>query len=438
VTGGSWRHPQNDALNFLSIDHWTTLARTLENAGFDFLFFADSYGYPILADAVIDTAVREAVNFPQADPIVLASAVAAVTDRLGIVVTSSTTAERPQAVARRYATLDNLTAGRVGWNIVTGSGQAASARLFGESMVAHDRRYEIADDHVQVALKLWEGSWEEGALVADKESGIYADPKKVHEIVHEGEHHRAHGLLTVPPSPQRTPVLFQAGTSGKGRNFAARYAEAVFLAGGDPAHVAGHIADIKRLATESGRDAESLTFLVGAGFILAPSEEEARAKQEILLSFSTTEAAATAYAYLTGIDLLARDPDAPLGGVRTEQGQSSVERFTKAAAGPTVAEILEDYRVNGVNGTTFTGAPHSVADRMEEFLAVTGADGFLVQPFTTPQTFDDFAELLVPVLRERGLLADAPAGTTLRERLYAPGMRHLPADHPGSALRAVD
>lgn len=437
MTNGSWRHPDNTAVDYLDIEHWTRLATKLDEAAFDFIFFADAYSYPILDDRVIPGAIAEAINFPQADPIVIISAMAAVTSRLGFVVTSSTTVERPQIIARRYATLDNFTKGRLGWNIVTGSGQAASARLFGEEMIAHDERYRIAEDHVQLTLKFWEGSWEEGALLKDKDARVFADPAKVHEIEHHGPYFTAHGLLTVPPSPQRTPLLLQAGTSGPGRAFAAQYAESVFLAGGDPAHVAANIADIRRLAVEFGRTADSIKFLVGASFITAPSEAEAQAKREEMLALATTEAAGVAYAYFTGIDLLSMDPDAPLGDVRTEQGQSSVDRFAGdgAAPAPTVREILEDYRRNGVNGSTFVGDPESVADQIEVFVEATGADGFLIQPYLTPTTYDDFIDLLLPVLRRRGLARPEAAGDTLREHLFGAGHAHLPPDHPGAALR---
>ncbi|CCH86939.1 Monoxygenase [Modestobacter italicus] len=432
VTGGSWRHPDDTSAAYLTIEHWTGLARRFEDAGLDFLFLADSYGYPTLHDRVIDLAVADAINFPAADPVVLVSAIAAATSRLGVVVTASTTVDKPQVLARRFATLDHLTRGRIGWNIVTGAAQASSARLFGEQMMPHDERYAMAEDSVQLALKLWETSWEDDALRLDKAGGVHADPAKVHEIDHEGPYFRAHGLLTVPPSPQRTPLLFQAGTSGRGRDFAATYAESVFLAGGDPDHVAANIADIRRRAVGYGREPDAIKFLVGAMFVTAPTEAAAQAERQRMLDLSTLENAAAAYAFFTGLDLLAMDLDGPLTG-RTQQGQSSVDRFTGANGAPvaTVRQVLEDHRRNGVNGTVFVGEPEHVVDQAEAFVQRTGADGFLVQPYVTPGTYDDLIDLVLPVMRARGLAKEAYEGATLRAHLFGAGRDRLPASHVG-------
>lgn len=437
VTVGSWAHPDNEApLNFLDIDHWTRLAARFEEAKIDFIFFADAYSYATLDGAVIPNSLEDAVNSPNGDPMTIVSALAAATENLGFVVTSSTTVEKPQQVARRYGTLDHFTKGRIGWNIVTGSGQAASAKLFGEEMIAHDRRYEMAEDHVQLSLKLWEGSWEEDALRIDKEARVYADPAKVHEIDHDGPFFKAHGMLAVPPSPQRTPMLLQAGTSRQGKALAAKYAEMVFLAGGDPAHVAANIRDIRRLAVEQGRSADDIKFVIGALFVVAPTHEEAVAKREEMLSLTTIEGAATAYAYYTGIDLLKYDLDSPLPkDMTTEQGRSSVERFLGENA-PTVREILDDYRRNGVNGTAFVGDPVEVADQVQAFVEQTDADGFLVQPYLTPGTYDDFIDLLLPQLRARGLAKIDYQGRTLREHVFGEGRARLEAPHPAAAYRA--
>ncbi|GAA1001727.1 NtaA/DmoA family FMN-dependent monooxygenase [Subtercola frigoramans] len=433
---GSWRHPENTAPDYLDVDHWVSLGKKLDAAGFDFLFFADAYGSPDTDDRFFDIRIKDA-GIGAADPLVVVSAIAAATSKLGIVVTASTTTEKPQSLTRRYATLDHLTKGRIGWNIVTGSGQAASARLFGEAMIPHDERYLIAEDHIQLSLKLWEQSWDDGAILLDRAAGVYADPSKIHDIHHDGPYFKADGFLTVPPSPQRTPLLLQAGTSGPGRDFAAKYAEAVFLAGGDAKHVAANIADIRERAERYGRPADSIKFLVGVGFITAPTTEEAQAKRGEMLSFSTVESAAAFYATLTGIDLLALDRTKPLGDVKTEQGQSGVERFSGADGVPpaTVGEILEDYRRNGVNGSIFVGDPSTVADQIEEFIELTGADGFAIQPYLVPGTYDDFIELLIPELRSRGLMREQPEGSTLREHLFGEGRKRLPREHAGAQLQ---
>ncbi|GAA0993703.1 NtaA/DmoA family FMN-dependent monooxygenase [Subtercola frigoramans] len=435
--GGAWRLPGNTSTEFLDLDHWITMAMRLDEAGVDFLFFADDYAYPIMNGQVIDVAIKEALLFPKADPVTLLSALAAVTTKLGLVVTSSTTIEKPQALAKRFATLDHLSKGRIGWNVVTGAGQNSSAKLFGEKMIPHDERYALAEDHLQLAMKLWQGSWEDGALKVDKENNVYADPSMVHEIEHDGPYFQAHGLLTVPPSPQRTPVLFQAGTSTKGRDLASRYAEAVFLAA-EPDMMAEQIADLRARAVSHGRAPDAIKFLIAGTFITAETEEEALALRERMIGFNTLEGAAAAYAFFTGLDLLSMELDKPLSTVKTEQGRTNVERFAgeNGKPAPTVREILEEFRRNGVMGQPFIGTPAQVVDQAKAVIAQTGADGFLVQP-GPDGTYDDFIDLLMPVMRERGLIAPpASAGTTLRERIFGAGQKRLPHDHPGAQYLA--
>jgi FMN-dependent oxidoreductase (nitrilotriacetate monooxygenase family) len=438
TVGSAWQHPRDTSANFTKLSHWTDLAKKFESAKLDFLFLADSYGFPALDGELLDASVREGRGIPHGDPMPLITAVAAVTEKLGFIVTTSTTVEPPAANARRFATLDHFTDGRIGWNIVTGSSGATAAALMGKELIAHDLRYDMADDYVDVNLTLWEGSWEDDALVLDKESGVYADPGKVHLVHHDGPYFRTDGILNLPPSPQRTPLLVQAGASGRGREFAGRNAEAVFVGGGEPATVAANIAGIRESAVAAGRSPESIKILVGALFITAPSSEEAWAKHAEMLAMSTPEGAAAIYAGNTGVDLLALDPDKPIAQTRTEMGQSNLERYLgkDGKPAPLVRDILENFRRTGINGSVFVGDPHEVADQIEEFVQQTGADGFLIQPHMTPDTYDDLIELLLPVLRERGLARDDYQGSTLRERLFGEGNTHLPADHRGYAFRA--
>lgn len=436
TTMGQWRLPGNTSTDFLDLQHWVTMAKRLDAAGVDFLFLADDYAYPVVDEHVVPRAIERAIQFPKADPVVLLSALALATERLGLVATVSTTIEKPQVVARRFATLDHLTGGRLGWNVVTGAGQNASALLFDEPLIPHDERYARAEEHLRLAMELWEGCWEDDALVEDRESGTYADASKVHEIDRHGRWHGARGVLTVPPSPQRTPLLFQAGASSSGRGFAADYAEAVFLAS-EPAATAAQIASVRDLLETNGRGRDSVVFLSAGTFVVAPTEEEALAKRAAQSGFWTLEDAAAAYAFFTGLDLLSMDLDGPLTTTRTETGRTNVERFSGANGAPalTVRQILEEFRRNSVMGAPFVGDPVQVVDQAEAFLAETGADGFLVQPDPTG-TFDDFLDLVLPEMRRRGLVAEpdaAPAGPTLRERMF--GHAHLPDSHPGAGFR---
>ncbi|KAA9133807.1 NtaA/DmoA family FMN-dependent monooxygenase [Microbacterium caowuchunii] len=433
---GAWRLPENTSTSFLDVDHWVRMARSLEAAGVDFLFFADDYGYPVVDDAIPDAALRTAAQFPKGDPMAVLPALATVTEKLGLVVTLSTTVEKPPMVARKMATLDHITRGRIGWNIVTGAGQNASARLFGIPLIEHDKRYEIAADHVDLSLKLWEGCWDEGGLVVDRERPMFADPERVREIEHHGPHFDAKGVLTIPPGPQRTPTLFQAGTSAPGRDLAARYAEAVFLAA-EPEAMAEQIADIRRRAEAYGRDPRSIKCLVAGTFYVAETEEEAlriRARQS---STRSLEEAAALYAFYTGLDLSGMDPEKPLdpkAGL-TQTGRTNVERFLGPNA-PTVREILEEFQRNSVMGAPYIGTPEQVVDEAAAVIERIDADGFLVQPDHTG-TFESFTALVMPEMRRRGLVApiEQPA-MTLRERLGGGGP-HLAPEHPGAAYRSV-
>ncbi|PZU40545.1 MAG: LLM class flavin-dependent oxidoreductase [Microbacterium sp.] len=431
---GAWKLPENTAVDFLDLDHWLTMARRCEAAGVDFLFFADDYGYPVVGDGIPAVALRGGVQFPKADPTMILPALAAVTEKLGLVTTLSTTIEKPPMVARKMATLDHMTNGRIGWNIVTGAGQNASARLFGLPMTEHDLRYEIAADHVDLSLKLWEGCWDADGLVIDREAGVFADPQKVREIVHDGPHFSSRGILTVPPGPQRTPMLFQAGTSGPGRDLAAKYAEAVFLAAEVPA-LTEQIADIRRRAEEYGRDPRSIKCLIAGTFVVAETEGEARALRERQTATRTLEDAAASYAFFTGLDLSSMDPDKPLDpeAALTQTGRTNVERFLGPDA-PTVREILEEFQRNSVMGAPFIGDAAQVVDQAQQVIDATDADGFLVQPDHTG-TFDSFIDLVMPVLRARGLVDADQAATTLRERLLGTGTAHLAPEHPGAAYR---
>jgi FMN-dependent oxidoreductase (nitrilotriacetate monooxygenase family) len=415
------------------------MAQRCDKAGVDFLFFADDYGYPVVNGQIPDQALKSAIQFPKADPSVLLSALATVTTDLGLVVTLSTQVEKPPMVARKMATLDNLTHGRIGWNIVTGAGQNASARLFGTPLTDHDQRYAIADDHVDLCLKLWEGCWDDAGLVCDGTAGYYADPQHVREISHDGPYFSSQGILTVPPGPQRFPVLFQAGASAPGRNLAAKYAEAVFVAAELPA-LKTQIADIRAQAGRFGRDGADIRCLMAGTFIVAETEDAAREIRERQNATKSLADAAAAYAFFTGLDLSKMDPDKPLdpSAAETQTGRTNVERFLGPDA-PTVREILEEFQKNHVMGTPFIGTPEQVVDLAEEAMEFTGADGFLVQPDHTG-TFDSFLDLVMPELRRRGHIQkhgtvgqDRPL--TLRQRLTDAESSWLDPTHPGSNYR---
>lgn len=442
----SWPHPRSDSLRFHELEHWIHIAQVLDRAGFDFLFFADGYGFPSIDGDLPDLAVRGGINFPALDPALIIPTLAHLTERLGFVVTSSTGLDHPVQTARRFATLDHLTGGRIGWNIVTGASQNTVAELFGHSeMTGHDARYDQADEYVDLALTLWEGCWEDDALIGDKAGGVFADPAKLHRISYEGTHFRSSGYFTVDPSPQRTPVLFQAGTSARGRAYAARNAECVFVQGTTVEQTRANVADIRARAAENGRDPQGIRVMVGVTVTVAATHEAAVALRREFDELQTDEVVAVLYAGNTGIDLLSLDPTLPLSqlqdgaGPAGQMGQSNIDRFlgTDGRPAPTVREILDQLKGRGTRGFQVVGSATEVADQLEQLMDDTDLDGFLLEPIFDPADLEDFATLVVPELRRRGRMPAAPGTGTLREQLTGTDDPHLAGAHPGARFRVT-
>lgn len=436
--GNSWHHPRGDTKDFASLGFWQELVRTVEAAGFDFFFMAEAIGYPMNDDGEVPEAViREAVQFPVHDPIAIVSAIAATVPRIGIVVTASTTAQRPLLNARTFTTLDHLTDGRVGWNIVTSDNHQAMVRLLdlGE-LTPHDERYARAEEFVELQLQLWEGAWEDGAVLADKATRTFADPAKVHRIRHEGQYFTFDGYFQATPSPQRTPTLFQAGTSPAGTSFAAKYAECVFTQDREAPRLAKAVAGLRAKAVAAGRPADSIKIVNGASFVVADTEEEAARLRDELNTTPTRAAAAALFLGWSGVDLAAVHPDTSLDDLTTEVGRTMLDLW-RNPDGPsrTVGEVL-DLLPSTIGGVKFTGTPESIADQVAAFVAETDIDGFLVENwYGGAEGYVDFIEQVMPVLRERGLLPAQPRSGSVREMLTGTPTPRLPAWHPGLRYR---
>jgi len=433
LTPGIWTHPEQNRIYFNSIDYWVEIAKLLERGKFDFMFFADTYSYPKKNP---ELAFREAGGAPGNDPMLLIPALAMVTEHLAFTMTTSTTYETPVANSRRFSTLDHLTKGRIGWNVVTTSNPTA-ADLFGRTdFLPHDERYDMADDFLEASYKLWEGCWEDDAVVIDREKRVFTDPAKVHLVVHEGKYFKLRGYHTPSPSPQRTPVIFQAGSSERGRIFAAQHAEGVFLKAPTTAVLREQVADIRRRAREIGRDPASLKVFTGLSVVTAPTREEAQRKYASYLSHQSRESALAAYASVTGIDLTKLDPESYFENVHTEMGQTHTDRFTKYS--PTkkkVREVIDDFLQKGFRGLTVVGSPEEVADQIQAWVEETDVDGFNLEPYVLPGTYTDFIDLVVPILQQRGLFKKDYAPGTFREKLFGPGGARLPASHPAAVFR---
>nr|WP_246315655.1 NtaA/DmoA family FMN-dependent monooxygenase [Kineococcus aurantiacus] len=434
----TWHHPRGDTSGFATLGFWQDLARRLDEAGFDFLFLAEAIGYPMDdAGDVPEAVIREAVQFPVHDPLALVAGLVSAAPRIGFVATASTTAQQPLLNARTFTTLDHLTDGRVGWNIVTSDNQQALVRLLGRRDVTpHDERYRRAAEFVDLNLRLWQEAWEDGAVRADKAARVFADPAKVHRITHEGEYFSFDGYFPATPSPQRTPTLFQAGTSAAGTAFAARYAECVFTQDREPARLAATVARLRARAAEAGRPADSIKVVNGASFVIAPTREEAARRRAELDATPTREATAALFLGWSGVDLTALDPRAGLDDVSTEVGHTMLSLWRNAdGTSPTVGEVL-DSLPSTFGGVRFTGTAESVADDVQALVEQTDVDGFLVENwYGGYEGYREFVEDLAPVLRARGLLPARPRSGTLRQMLT--GEDSLPGWHPGAARPVV-
>jgi FMN-dependent oxidoreductase (nitrilotriacetate monooxygenase family) len=419
---GLWAHPENQTYRYKDLNYWVDLAKLLDRGGFDLLFLADSYGYPVLNGSTPDVAFEQAVEIPKNDPMLLLPAMASHTDQLSFAITTSTTFEHPYANARRLATLDHLTGGRLGWNVVTTS-SAVVCELFGRAPVPHDERYAMAQDFLDVTYKLLESSWEDDAVLADKAARLYADASLIHPIEHDGPYFSVSGYFNCEPSPQRTPVILQAGASPAGRRFAGANAEVSFLQGKDAAMLRGQVDDLRAAAVAAGREPDAIKGISGLSVVTAPSRAQAEERLEEYLSWIDPEAARTYYASMTGIDLKSLDPNASFADVRTEGGRTQVDRYRDN----TVAEATADFLRRGMRELIVVGTPDEVADEIAALADYTGLNGFNVTPFVSPGSYVEFIDDVVPQLRRRGLLPTEPRRGTLRERIFGQGAVRRPA-----------
>jgi len=428
----TWRYPLNERHLFDELAYWLEIARVCEEAQFDFLFLADAWGWAELDGRRPDICTTESLDLPRLDPAVVAAALIPSTQRLGLVITASTLLEQPYALARRLASLDHLSGGRLGWNIVTTGTADTAVQAFGVPMVAHDERYEMAEDFMELVYKLWEGAWEPDALEKDK-AFRFADPAKVHRIEHDGPYFRSHGYGNTSYSPQGTPVLFQAGTSPAGRAFAGRHAEAAFLGGGSAAVQAEQTKAIRAEAVRAGRRPDAVKVMTSFDCVVAPTREAAIAKHDAILASQNPDVAVASYAMFTGLDLSSYDPGTPMTDLRTELSQTQVTRF----AGMTVGQVLEEWAAHGVGAAPLVGSAQDVADHLCSLADEADLDGILLHPQVQPASTIDFVELVLPILRDRGVAPAPGPSATLRQRLFGHTAPTLPADHPGAAHRAT-
>ncbi|MGR9089139.1 MAG: LLM class flavin-dependent oxidoreductase [Gammaproteobacteria bacterium] len=424
---GLWRRPDTRQLDYASLDPWVELATLLERAKFDSLFLADVSGVYDNYKGSAETAIREAMQIPVNDPSLLIPAMAHATEHLGFAFTGSILAEHPFNFARRASTLDHLTNGRVAWNIVTSYLPSAAQNLGFDDLPRHDDRYDRGDDYLEVLYKLWEGSWEDDAVVRDVNRGVYADPAKVHRINHEGPYYRVPGPHLCEPSRQRTPLLFQAGSSDRGREFAARHAECIFIVGGGREKL---IADVRARAAKYGRHPADLKFCLGVSVIVGGTEAEAQAKAAAFSETLSVEAGLAHMSGHLGADLGDVDLTKPIAQFDFNGVLGFLKSFADQAPDKTLT--FADLARRQMSGQWLIGSAEQIADRLET-LAASGIDGFNLVYATTPGTFVDFIDGVAPILKQRGLMQTEYADGALREKIY--GSPRLSDRHPGARCR---
>lgn len=433
---GLWVHPEDQSYRYKDIEYWVELAQLLEKGRFDGLFIADVIGIYDVYGNDKTTAVREATQVPVNDPILLVSAMAHATEHLGFGITCSTTFEHPYTFARRMSTLDHLTKGRVGWNIVTSYLESGTKNIDIGDRFLHSERYNIAEEYLEVCYKLWEGSWEDDAVIKDRDRKIFTDPAKVHEINHHGKYFNVPGIHLCEPSPQRTPVLYQAGASARGRQFAAKHAECTFVSMPGKEPIASYVKNLRAQAAEFGRDLQSIKVFALFTPIVGRTEEEAWAKYEELSQYISYEGALSLLGGWSGVDFSKYDPDQEIEYIDTNAIKSVLESLTKASPNKkwTVRELANFAGIGGM-GPVVVGTPKQIADTFEEWIEDTDIDGFNLAYAITPGTFKDFVDLVIPELQQRGVVKKEYEEGTLREKLFGKGQSRLPEDHIGAKYR---
>ena len=432
ILQGVWRQPDAGQTNFNSLEHWVHLAKVLERGRFDFIFFADVIGLYGDYGGSYEKYVNAGLQIPSNDPSVIASAIAYNTTDLGIAITSSVIQEHPFNFARKISTLDHASNGRIAWNIVTNA-LANGARNFGyDELEEHDERYRWADEYVEVAYKLWEGSWDDGALLQDRERGRHGDFGKIHKINHVGKRYRVEGPHLVAPSPQRTPVLFQAGSSTAGRDFAARNAEAQFIITPGPRQARDLIDDTRRRVVAAGRQPRELKFFQGLHFVIGSTESEALRKEAELDDAIDLDGMVAHLSGAVGVDFGGHSLDTPLGDIETDGVRSVVQWVEESVAGRE-ATVRDLGLLQGRNSRV-VGTPETIADQLEHWRDA-GVDGINVVNATIPGSYEEFVDHVIPVLQDRGLAQREYSPGTTRAKLF--GHDLLSERHPAARYRGA-
>lgn len=412
----SWRHPRADADAGINFSHYKALVQAAEAAKFDMVFFADNQLMRPGPKKAVGRVAQYVANF---EPMTLASALFAVTDRIGIALTASTSYNLPFQVARKFASMDFISGGRVGWNMVT-SGMEEESRNFGrDTHYGHAEAYGRAREFADICIGLWD-SWEDDAFPRDKNSGIFSDQNKVHTLDHEGEHFRVRGPLNIPRSPQARPVLLQAGMSPDGLDFAAGYADLIFVMPQTLSDAQELYRDVKRRAAAHGRNPDFVKVMPGISYTTGKTEQDATREFEFLQSLLHPDVSLQALSQKLRADMSAYPLDEALpDDIPSARHNSRIDLYVKMAKREnlTLRQLAQRAAGTGGAGYVVHNSGEGLADMMEEWFRNGAADGFQIQPSFLPGGFDDFLHYVHPHLRRRGLVREEYEGRTLRDHL---------------------
>ncbi|KAK4502092.1 hypothetical protein PRZ48_007903 [Zasmidium cellare] len=441
---GQWARPGDNSHTKDSLEYYINLATLAEKAKITAIFFADTYAGHAVYGGSMDAVLRSGTQVAQLDPLVIISAMAAVTKSVSFGVTGSTSYIPPFPLARTFSTLDHLTKGRIAWNVVTSWSEAA-ADAFGKDLVPHDQRYEIAEEYMEVVYRLWNESWSDDSVQWDPQTRVAYEPSKITRIEHAGKHLKMSARHQVHPSPQRTPVIFQAGTSKVRQAFAARHAEAVYIGGLVPSQASYQIKAARDVCRDAGRDPCSIKFFAAVNPIIGRTMEEPQAKYDEALQYADVIGALAQFSGYTGIDMCKYPLDEELKLDTSNPKECAVQGFLGNFGDSqddgdvwTPRKLGEKIAVGGFHPTP-VGTPEMVADVMQKWIDEADVDGFNMAYISNPGSFEDIVELLIPELRRRGMVFDdyaVPGGTFRENLLREPGQKRLRKDHFGSHFGA--
>ena len=432
---GLWTHPESRGPEYNTLAFWTDLARICEDGLLDGIFIADALGISDVYEGRPDAMLRSGSFVPSIDPMLLIPAMAAVTKHLSFGVTGNTTYETPYLLARRLSTLDHLTNGRVAWNVVSGLIKATARAVGMKTMVPHDERYAVADEYMSVMYKLWEESWGDGAAVRDRANKVFADPRQVRAIAHDGKYFNCHAIHMSEPSVQRTPLIFSAGASPAGVEFVGKHSECAFIAYGSRDFARKSVQGIRDKAVSYGRGPDAVRVFVPATIIVAPTDAEARDIQHDYERCTDQVGNLASRSSLTGIDLSKYGPDDPMPGAKTNASQSIGAALTTGAQ--RVLHIRDLMEFGEGRDLFLVGSPSTVADQLIEWAEYTGVDGLNLTRTVEPGSLQNFCKLLVPELQDRGAYKTAYAEGPMREKMFPGTHGRVPANHPAARLREM-